>query len=62
MTVYAPTPEVFGVRHVTVTLPRLLGGQGVLETIPLPLSEAERNGLRASAGVIRQALDELGEA
>jgi L-lactate dehydrogenase len=62
MTVCAPTPDVLGVRHVTVALPRLLGGQGVLETFPLPLSETERNGLRASAGVIRQALDELGEA
>jgi hypothetical protein len=37
-----------------------VGGHGVLETFPLPLSESETNGLRASAGVIRKALDELG--
>lgn len=62
MTVAVPTPDVLGVRNVCVALPRLLGGQGVLETFPMPLNEAEREDLRASARVIRQALDELGEA
>jgi L-lactate dehydrogenase len=61
MTVGVPTPDVVGVRNVTVSLPRLVGGQGVLETFPLPLNEEETTRLRASAGVIRQALDALGE-
>jgi L-lactate dehydrogenase len=60
MTVGAPAQEVAGVREVTVSLPRLVGGQGVLETFPLPLSEQEATALRVSAGVIRQALEELG--
>ena len=60
MTVGAPTPDVVGVRDVTVSLPRLVGGHGVLETFPLPLSEDETTRLRDSARVIRQALDELG--
>jgi L-lactate dehydrogenase len=60
LTVCTPAADVAGVRDVTVALPRLLGGQGVLETFPLPLNEDETNRLRASAGVIRQALDELG--
>lgn len=59
LTVCAPTPDVLGVKDVTVALPRLVGGCGVIETFPLPLSEAEQAGLRASAGVIRAALDEL---
>jgi L-lactate dehydrogenase len=59
MTVGVPAADVVGVRNVTVSLPRLVGGQGVLETFPLPLSEAESAGLRKSAGVIRAALDEL---
>lgn len=59
LTVCAPTADVIGVKDVTVALPRLVGGAGVLETFPLPLSETEQAGLRASAGVIRQALDEL---
>jgi L-lactate dehydrogenase len=61
MTVGAPTSDVGGVRNVTVSLPRLVGGQGVLETFPLPLNELESASLRASAGVIRKALDDLGE-
>jgi L-lactate dehydrogenase len=60
LTVCTPARDVVGVRDVTVALPRLLGGQGVLETFPLPLNEEETDRLRASARVIRQALDELG--
>jgi L-lactate dehydrogenase len=61
LTVGVPTPEVVGVRNVTLSLPRLVGGQGVLETFPLSLNAEETSRLRASGQVIRQALDELGE-
>jgi L-lactate dehydrogenase len=61
MTVGVPAADVAGVRDVTVSLPRLAGGQGVVETFPLPLNEQETAGLRDSAGVIREALNELGE-
>ena len=60
LTVCVPAREVVGVGNVTVALPRLLGGQGVLETFPLPLNENETARLRESAGVVRKALDELG--
>lgn len=59
LTVCAPTPDVLGVKDVTVALPRLVGGAGVIETFPLPLNATEQAELRASAGVIRQALDDL---
>jgi len=59
MTVCLPTPEVVGVTNVTLSLPRLVGGKGVLETFPLPLNEQETIRLRESAQVIRQALNEL---
>jgi L-lactate dehydrogenase len=61
LTVCAQTSDVAGVRDVTVALPRLVGGQGVLETFPLPLDHEESARLRASAAVIRKALDELGD-
>jgi L-lactate dehydrogenase len=61
MTVCLPTAEVAGVPDVTLSLPRLLGGTGVLETFPLPLDEQENAQLRNSAQVIRRALDELGD-
>jgi L-lactate dehydrogenase len=60
MTVGAPISDLLGIHNVTVSLPRLVGGQGVLETFPLPLNERESAALRASAGVIRNALDDLG--
>lgn len=59
LTVCAPAPDVAGVKDVTVALPRLVGGPGVIETFPLPLSEPEKSQLRHSAQVIRQAVDEL---
>lgn len=61
MTVCLPTPEVGDVPDVTLSLPRLVGGAGVLETFPLPLGEQENAQLRESARVIREALDELGD-
>jgi L-lactate dehydrogenase len=62
LTVCAPTADVLGVKDVTVALPRLVGGAGVIETFPQPLAEDEQAQLRASAGVIRAALDELDTA
>lgn len=59
LTVCAPTVEVAGVNDVTVALPRLVGGAGVLATFPLPVNDEEQGQLRASAGAIRAALDEL---
>src|SRR5436305_3888771 len=61
LTVCSPAADVLGVRDVTVALPRLVGGEGVLETFPLPLNEQETEKLRESARVIRRSLDELGE-
>jgi L-lactate dehydrogenase len=60
LTVCCPAPEVGGVADVSLSVPRLVGGAGVLETFPLPLSPGESAGLRTSAGVVRKALDELG--
>jgi L-lactate dehydrogenase len=62
MTVCLPTSEVADVSDVTLSLPRLVGGKGILETFPLPLNERETTRLRESAQVIRRALDELGES
>ena len=59
LTVSTVTPEVQGVRDVTLSLPRLVGGEGILATLPLPLDQAESAALRQSAEVLRQAIDEL---
>jgi len=60
LSVCAPTADVLGVKDVTVALARLVGGSGLIDTFPLPLSQTEQTQLRASAQVIRGALDEMG--
>src|SRR5262249_57322078 len=57
LTVCAPAAEVAGVRDVTVALPRLVGGQGVLETFPLPLHQQEMDRLGDSPRLIPPAPD-----
>ncbi len=59
LTVSTPVPDVEGVRDVSVSLPQLVGGDGVLATFPQPLDSGERAALRASARVVRDAIDEL---
>lgn len=59
LTVSALTPEVESISNVTISLPRLVGGQGILATFPLPLDEQESGALRKSAETIRHAVDEL---
>ena len=44
---------------VTLALPHLVGGEGALATIPLPLNAKEWEGLRRSAGVLREAIESL---
>jgi L-lactate dehydrogenase len=59
MTVCTRTADISGVQDVTLSLPNLLGGQGVVETFPLPLDESEAIALQHSARVIREAIDAL---
>ena len=44
---------------VTMALPRLVGGAGALATIPLRLDDSERDALRRSAGILREAIESL---
>lgn len=60
LTVSALAPEVESISNVTISLPRLVGGEGILATFSLPLDEQESGALRKSAYVVRQAVDELG--
>ena len=59
LTVCSPISEVCGVSDVTLALPHLVGGDGVLATLPLPLTEDEERALGRSARIIRDAIDEL---
>ena len=45
---------------VTLALPHLVGGNGALATIPLQLDDRERQELRHSVSILREALESLG--
>lgn len=60
LTVCARISGVPGCEGVTLALPHLVGGDGVLATIPLSLDPAEEAGLRRSADILRAAIQSLG--
>jgi L-lactate dehydrogenase len=59
LTVCAPVEEVEGIRDVTIALPHLVGGQGVISTLWQPLTLDERNALRQSAEIVKEAIDSI---
>jgi L-lactate dehydrogenase len=59
LTVCTPMADVVGVKEVTVSLPNLVGGDGILKTFSPNLNETETIALRASAQIVRSVIDEL---
>lgn len=59
LTVCTPMPDVGGVKNVTVSLPNLIGGDGIIQTFFPNLSPQETDALRASAQVVRSVIDKL---
>ncbi len=64
LTVCTPVEEVAGVKDVTISLPHLLGGAGILDTIQLPLSlnSEEEIALQKSAQIVKQAYQGLSKS
>jgi L-lactate dehydrogenase len=60
LTVCTPVADIAGVKEVTVALPHMVGGDGILATFPPMLSDAEQSKLHNSASIVRKAIDELG--
>jgi L-lactate dehydrogenase len=59
LTVCTPMDEVAGVKGVTVSLPNLVGGEGIIQTFFPNLNEMETTALRASAQVVRSVIDKI---
>jgi len=59
MTVCTPQEDIAGVKDVTVAMPHLIGGDGIIDSFPLPLSDTEQQKLHDSASLIRGLLDDL---
>jgi L-lactate dehydrogenase len=59
LTVCTQEAKVVDVCDVTISLPHLVGGDGVLASFPLPLSQEEEAALRTSAEVVCDAIAAL---
>jgi L-lactate dehydrogenase len=52
----------YGIEGVYLSLPCVVGGRGIERVIELPLSSTERDGLRASADILRQTFESINGA
>ncbi len=62
LTVCCRITGIDGCDGVTLALPHLVGGDGILATIPVTLDPTERDALARSAGILRSATDSLSVA
>ena len=60
LSVSAPIPRFYGINAVCLSLPAVIGRTGVERVIEIPLAPDEEEALRDSAGVLRQAIVDLG--
>lgn len=60
LTVSILTPEVGGVKEVTLSLPRVVGAKGVTATLPPALSDDEHAAFQKSAKILKEAASEIG--
>jgi L-lactate dehydrogenase len=59
LTVCTPVESIAGVQDVTVSLPHLVGGQGILTTLHPTLDPDETVALQRSARLIREIIDQI---
>ncbi len=59
LTVCAPMDDLYGVKDVTVSMPNMVGGAGVLEYLELPLNMHEERSLIASATLISDLIKSI---
>jgi L-lactate dehydrogenase len=60
LTVSILTPEVEGVKEVSLSIPRVVGAAGVMATLPQALSDEEHAAFRKSAEILKGAASEIG--
>lgn len=60
LTVSILTPEVLGIQDTALSIPRVIGANGVLVTLPPVLSDSEKSALHRSAGILKEATESIG--
>ncbi|MEM6284384.1 MAG: L-lactate dehydrogenase [Chloroflexota bacterium] len=61
LTICSPMANVAGVENVTVAMPFLFGGNGVIDSLPMPMSDTEQEKLHRSASIVKEAIVSLDE-
>ncbi|WP_339908815.1 L-lactate dehydrogenase [Symmachiella dynata] len=59
LTISARLHDVLGLSDVTISLPTLVGGQGVISAVPISLNNEETAAFHASAAIVREATESL---
>lgn len=59
LTICSPMANIAGIENVTVSMPFLFGGNGVIETLPLPMTDDELGKLQKSASIVKEAIDSI---
>jgi L-lactate dehydrogenase len=59
LTVSTMTSLAGGVNDVSISLPNIVGGNGILETLPLPLNAEESAELKRSAEILKAEIDKI---
>jgi len=61
LTICSPMANVAGVENVTVAMPFLFGGNGVITALPMPMSDKEQEKLHKSASIVKEAIVSIDE-
>ena len=59
LTVCTPQDEVEGIENITISLPHILGGSGIISKLDIPFSDYERHALYSSIRSIKNTLEGL---
>ncbi len=59
LTVSTFREDIAGVHDVTISLPSLVGGKGILSQLPLPIDADEEKALRQSATILKEFITQL---
>jgi L-lactate dehydrogenase len=60
LTVSALTAEIEGVQDVALSVPRVVGAEGVIAALPPTLCDQEHKALQSSAGILKEAAEKIG--
>jgi len=60
ITICAPVEEIVGIKDVTLSLPHLVSGKGVLAQLPFRLNEKETGELKRSAEILKEQAENIG--